>query len=119
MAKNIDDLINFATSTASIERYPTPANRLVKGTPEQINQTHFNVGDNFIVGEWGSEVGCWKTKYTENEFVYIISGKVILRDIDGREMMLQAGDKVCIPAGFEGEWEIVEAAKKIYAIYEA
>ena len=25
---------------------------------------------------------------------------------------------VCVPAGFEGEWEVLEPTRKIYVIYE-
>lgn len=31
---------------------------------------------------------------------------------------LGPGDKVCVPAGFEGEWEVLEHTRKIYVIYE-
>jgi uncharacterized cupin superfamily protein len=41
-----------------------------------------------------------------------------LRDCDGNELELTAGDKICIPAGFSGEWEVVEPTQKIYVIYE-
>jgi hypothetical protein len=118
MSKKISDLINFSNSTANKELYPTPKNRLVKGTPEQNNTLHFSTDEKFFVGEWGSEVGCWKISYTENEYFQILSGISIIRDNDGHELTVYAGDKVCIPAGFEGEWEVVEPTQKVYAIYE-
>lgn len=118
MTKKINDLINFATSSAKVERYPTDPDRIVKGAPEQNNCLHFSVDEKFFVGEWGAEVGCWKVSYKENEYFHILSGKSILRDTDGNELILTAGDKICIPAGFEGEWEVVEPTQKIYAIYE-
>ena len=45
-------------------------------------------------------------------------GKSILRDADGNEHELNAGDNFTIPSGFVGEWEVVETTKKIYVIYE-
>ena len=33
-------------------------------------------------------------------------------------MDLKAGDKLVIPVGFKGEWQVVETTKKIYVIYE-
>ncbi|WP_019528716.1 cupin domain-containing protein [Dasania marina] len=118
MAKKITDLVNFASSSAKVERYPTAEDRLVKGNPEQNNQLHFAVKDKFFAGEWGADVGCWKIKYSENEYFHILSGKSILRDLDGNELVMVAGDKICVPAGFEGEWEVVEPTQKIYVIYE-
>lgn len=118
MSKKIADLVNVATSTSKIERYATPDDRLVKGNPEQNNTLHFSTDDRFFVGEWGAEVGCWKVSYTENEYFHILSGKSILRDTEGNELTVVAGDKICVPAGFEGEWEVIEPTQKIYAIYE-
>jgi uncharacterized protein len=118
VSKSITDLVNFATSTATTERYPTPTEKRVKGQPQQNATTHFEVEDKFFAGEWGAEVGCWKVSYTENEYFHILSGKSIIRDQDGNEMELNAGDKVCVPAGFEGEWEVLEPTQKIFVIYE-
>lgn len=42
----------------------------------------------------------------------------MLRDLDN-EMELSPGDKVCVPACFEGEWEVLEPTRKIYVIYES
>ena len=118
MSKNITDLVTLAKSTVQIERYATPQDRLVKGNPEQNNALYFSVEDRFFVGEWGAEVGCWKVSYTESEYFHILSGKSILRDTEGNELTVIAGDKICVPAGFEGEWDVIEPTQKIYAIYE-
>ena len=119
MSKDLADVVNFATSAAQKERYATPEERLVKGNPEQNNTLHFSAEEKFFVGEWGAEIGCWKVNYTENEYFHILSGKSILRDCQGNEITLVAGDKICVPAGFQGEWEVIEPTQKIYAIYEA
>jgi mannose-6-phosphate isomerase-like protein (cupin superfamily) len=50
-----------------------------------------------------AEPGCWKIRYTENEFCPILNGRSILRDASGRESILEAGDNFVIPAGSEGE----------------
>ncbi|MCB1710459.1 MAG: DUF861 domain-containing protein [Halioglobus sp.] len=118
MSKTLADLVNFATSKAVTERYPTPADRLVRGQPEQHNTLHFAADNRFFAGEWGAETGCWKVRYTENEYFHILSGKSILRDLQGGEMVLEPGAKVCVPAGFEGEWEVLEPTRKVYVIYE-
>ncbi|KZX58323.1 transcriptional regulator [Halioglobus sp. HI00S01] len=118
MAKTLNDVINFATSTAETERYPTPEEKRLRGTPMQHATTHFAVDETFFAGEWGAEEGCWKVAYSENEYFHILTGKSILRDSAGHEVELNPGDKLCIPAGFEGEWEVLEPTTKVFVIYE-
>ena len=62
MSKGIADLVSFATSTAATEHYPTPPEKCVQGAPEQHATTHFAVDDRFFAGEWGAEVGRWRTE---------------------------------------------------------
>ena len=118
MTKTINDVVDFATSAAETERYPTPFEKRLRGTPMQHATTHFTVDDKFFAGEWGAEEGCWKISYTENEYFHILTGKSVLRDSVGNEVELNPGDKMCIPAGFEGEWEVLEATTKVFVIYE-
>ena len=42
----------------------------------------------------------------------------MLRDSDGSERALNAGDNFIIPAGFEGEWEVLKTTKKTYVTYQ-
>ncbi len=37
----------------------------------------------------------------------------------GRAKTLRAGDRFVIPAGFKGTWEVLEACRKIYVVFEA
>ncbi len=54
----------------------------------------------------------------EPEFCQVLAGRSILRDANGEERELSAGDNFVIPSGFTGEWEVVETTRKIYVIYE-
>jgi uncharacterized cupin superfamily protein len=109
----------FERSQADFSEYPTPAEKCVAGQPTQRSWNHFTSSDDkFFAGIWEAEPGCWKIRYTENEFCQILSGRSILRDASGKETTLEAGDNFVIPAGFEGEWEVVETTRKIYAIYQ-
>ena len=118
MSNAIKDHENYATSTDETETYPTPVEKQVKGSPGQNATTHFEVEDKFCAGECGAEEGIWIVSYSENEYFHILSGKSILRDNEGNAMELNPGDKVCVPAGFEGEWEVIEPTQKIFVIYE-
>src|SRR5262249_11534350 len=71
--------------------------------------------------------GCWprasgqpykaEVNYTEDEFCYILEGKVRLPDSAGKVEEYKAGDAFVIPTGFKGVWETVEAVKKYYVIH--
>ena len=69
-------------------------------------------------GVWEGEVGHWKVNYTEHEYCEIVQGVSVLRDVDGNAKTLRAGDRFVIPAGFSGTWEVLEACRKIYVVFE-
>jgi uncharacterized cupin superfamily protein len=119
MTKNIHDLTFFHESVPEFSEDVVAKEKCVKGQPTQKTWHHFTSDDEkFFAGMWEAEPGCWKINYTENEFCQIMHGKSILRDSDGNEHPLKAGDNFTIPAGFVGEWEVLETTKKIYVIYE-
>ena len=119
MSTSITDLVFFAEHEPEYSEAPTPAEKCVRGQPLQRTWHYFTSDDEkFFAGTWEAEPGCWTVSYTENEFCRILEGRSILRDTDGNERELKAGDDFVIPAGFSGEWEVVETTKKIYVIYE-
>ncbi len=112
-------IVFFDRHEADFDQYDTPAEKCIRGQPKQRTWNHFTSSDGkFFSGLWEAEPGCWRISYTEDEFCRIVSGRSILRGSDGAEIELSAGDNFVIPAGFEGEWEVVETTKKIYAIYQ-
>ena len=119
MSKSIHDLIFFDENIPEFSENLTAKERCDTGQPTQRTWHHFTSEDEkLFVGLWEAEPGCWKINYTENEFCQILEGKSILRDGDGNEHPLAAGDNFTIPAGFAGEWEVLETTRKIYVIYE-
>ncbi len=98
---------------------PVASERLIAGTPMQtVANAYSDAGNAFHCGIWEGEVGAWRVAYTEHEFCHLLAGEVRLRGDDGSETMLVAGDSFVIPAGFEGTWEVIEPARKLYAVYE-
>lgn len=117
--KNIHDLVFFDENVAGFSEEPVAAGKLVRGKPIQRTWHHFTSDDDkLFVGLWEAEPGCWKVEYTENEYCRILSGRSLLRDTDGNEHPLEPGDDFVIPRGFRGEWEVLEATKKVYVIYQ-
>ena len=119
MSKGIESLKFFDKSQPESFEYQVAQEKLLKGNPLQAAHNYYSSDDElFSVGIWESGPGAWKISYTEHEFTQLLSGVSILRDAAGNEVTLKAGDSVTIPAGFEGEWEVVEDTRKIYVIYE-
>lgn len=118
-SKSIADLVFFDTHEPEYSETLTAAERCVRGRPLQRTWHHYTSEDEkFLAGVWEAEPGCWRIRYTEDEFCRILSGHSLLRDASGQERQLVAGDQVTIPAGFAGEWEVVETTRKIYVIYQ-
>ena len=117
---SIEKLVFFAEHEPEFEESPTPAEKCVKGQPLQRTWHHFtNADGKFFAGLWEAEPGCWEVSYTEDEFCRILAGRSVLRDAKGQERILQTGDNFVIPAGFAGQWEVLETTKKIYVIYQS
>ena len=72
----------------------------------------------FFAGIWTSTKGKWPVDYREEEFVYLIRGKVRLTSADGTSRSYKAGDAFMIPSGFKGFWETLEPVRKYYAIWD-
>jgi uncharacterized cupin superfamily protein len=95
------------------------ADRLLGGDPRQRVWNHFSDSTGqFHVGAWSSTVGRWRVRYTENEFCHVTSGRMRITSASGVTQEFGAGQSFVVPAGFEGVWEVIEDATKLYAIFE-
>ncbi|CAN7178946.1 cupin domain-containing protein [Pseudoxanthomonas sp. LjRoot168] len=100
-------------------RAPVAAERVVHGAPRQALANAYSTQDErFHCGVWEGSVGAWRVQYTEHEFCHLLSGRVRLRGDDGSDVLLEAGQSFIVSAGFSGTWEVLETARKLYAIYE-
>ena len=112
-------IIPISHSTVGEPRTPVAAERLLRGQPTQaVGNAYSSADQAFHCGIWEGDVGAWRVRYTEHELCHMLAGKVRMIDNDGRETVVAAGDSFVIPAGFEGIWEVLEPARKLYAVYE-
>lgn len=119
IVKCISDLVLFNRNEPEYSEEETSPTRILRGNPLQRTWHHFTSDDGkFFAGIWEADPGCWTINYTENEFCQILAGRSILRDGEGNEMEVSSGDNFTIPAGFFGEWDVIETTKKIYVIYQ-
>lgn len=102
---------------AKIEK-GAPANPL-SGKPRTTTQNFYTDATGALFcGIWTSTKGKWPVEYKEEEFIYLIKGKVKLTAADGRSRTYKAGDAFVIPLGFAGTWETLEPIRKYYAIWD-
>ena len=112
-------IVRIPHSTLSGRPEPVAGERLVSGTPMQtMANAYSDTGNAFHCGVWESGVGAWRVSYSEHEFCHLLTGRVRLLDDSGSDTLLVAGDSFVIPAGFKGIWEVLEPARKLYAVYE-
>lgn len=117
--KTISDIVSFTNDKVAVEDYSTAPEKIIDGTHNQMVQKFYQSEDKqFLAGLWESDVCRFHVNFTEHEFVQIISGKLLIRDSKGNETLLQAGDSIVIPAGFIGQWHVLEYTKKLFVNYE-
>ena len=95
--------------------------RLAPGSPmpAQFVRNGFTDGTGrFFGGIWRSSPGAWRVSYTENELCVLTEGRVRITDDAGNTCTYGPGDCFVMPAGFQGLWEVLEPARKFYAIFE-
>jgi uncharacterized protein len=115
----------FAGAIALHEPLPAPQSyrpapeRIVSGDPAQRAWNfHSSPDGHFHCGIWECAVGKWRVVFTESEFCHLLAGEIVVTGDDGSEATFRAGDAFVSPAGFTGYWDVREAARKYYAIYE-
>src|SRR5215469_8177100 len=109
----------LAPPEARGEEYFLPAEKLIGGNPRQtLWQQYSDASGKFFAGAWHSEIGKWRVSYTEEEYCQILQGVSVITDTNGQRVTVRAGDRLVVPRGFVGTWEVVEPTKKLYVIYE-
>ena len=72
----------------------------------------------YRAGIWQSTAGKWHAFSGRNEFCHMLAGRVRLSDRAGNSKIFVAGDSFVIPPEFDGTWEVLEDARKLYVIFE-
>lgn len=113
------DIVRLDTDRVLHDRAEVPAEKMIHGDPMHAFANAYSDPSNvFHVGIWEGGPARWRIRYTEHEFCHMLSGCVRITDTRGVSIYVNAGDNFVIPAGFEGIWETLERARKIYVIFE-
>jgi uncharacterized cupin superfamily protein len=102
-------LVDSETSTEEVALKP---GNVYVGQKITFNDDH--TGDVRVrVGVWeADESRTYLENYPFTEYVYMISGRVVITNDDGSSNEFTAGDTFVIPRGFSGVWDIQERMKK-------
>jgi len=121
MATHISlSIFDFAAITVTGEASSPTGDRILSGAPVQTVRNLFaDSTGQFFAGTWSSTTGRWQVRYTENEFCHVLTGIIRITDEAGRVCTFGPGASFVVPAGFTGQWEVVEPATKVYAIFES
>ena len=97
---------------------PSPE-KILSGIPRsRLSNQYADPTQQFFCGWWSSSMGKWRVNYTEHEMCVLFEGRVRLESEDGERWEFRVGDAFVVPAGFTGTWEVIEACRKWYAIFE-
>ena len=114
----VADIIRF-TPLPEAESTRPAVERLLEGDPAQsIWNVYSDPSKQFHAGKWSSGIGSWRVRYSEHEFCHLLAGRVRITADSGRCCSFEAGDSFVVPAGFSGVWAVLEAATKLYVIFE-
>jgi len=111
----------FALSLAPLHGgyEPVPADRRVSGAPLTRYLSALTSADGRLdAGTWEGTAGSWRVNYTETEVCLLLDGRVRLIADDGQAREFTAGEAFVVPSGFQGIWEVLEPARKLYVIYQ-
>lgn len=90
---------------------------VLEGTPQAAITTFYASADERVqAGHWRCTPGRWTVAYDETEYCRIIAGSGAVIDSEGRRTPIAAGDEFVVPAGFTGEWEVIETMTKTYMV---
>jgi uncharacterized protein len=111
--------IAFAQQSTPPEYDYPRAERLVTGNPKRTTWNHYtNKTEEVFSGVWACEVGAWMIEMdaNEDEFFFVTEGRCRLTDENGVAVEACAGESLVIPAGFKGEFAVLEPITKHYMI---
>ena len=101
-----------------LEEYPAmDAEEVLEGGTGQRGEVFF-LGDELAVGAWEADASILAIRepLDYDEFVTVLSGKLILTDEQGTAEEYLPGDSVVVPKGFTGTWQMLGNFREIYVM---
>ncbi len=87
-----------------------------RGTPMAAVDTLATVSPGRAIGTWTCTEGAWPIdSKPETELFIVVSGRMRLVEAGGRAADFGPGDAGIVPRGWNGRWEVLEDARKVWA----
>jgi uncharacterized protein len=110
----MSDVVFFKGEQAQLEPSPINPAWVVEGKPIArsflVSKSLDGSGFTYL---WDCTAGVFHWHYDIDETVYIIEGSVIIRDDNGKEWRLTAGDHVLFRAGSHALWRVENYVRKV------
>jgi uncharacterized cupin superfamily protein len=111
------DITPYLASAATAELEDWGSLEEATGEPMQASGCYVWEGDGQSVGVWECTPGPSYWKQEENEFIYVLSGRMTVRPDGGEPLEIGAGDTAFFPTGWAGTWDIHETIRKVFVIF--
>jgi hypothetical protein len=111
-------LDNEKLAGVGLEEYPAmSAEEVLEGGSGQRGDVFF-VGEELAVGVWEADASTLAISepLPYDEFVTVLSGKLILTDKQGTATEYSTGESVVLPKGFSGTWQMLGNYREIYVM---
>lgn len=93
---------------------PWPSEFLLEGESKHWAEVLFR-GD-IIVEVYEAVPSKLKIVAPYDEFIYILEGKLVITDLEGKAYRFETGDRLVLPKGFEGTWETIGRYRELIIV---
>jgi len=101
--------------------FPAPDRAIGKAPRRLTKECHGAEGGALSMGEWECEPGAWKINFhpRRHEFFQVLRGRLQIISESGDILDFAAGEAGVIPAGFRGEFHVLDYVHKRYVMFDA
>lgn len=86
-------------------------------TPTWLEEFTSDVDRGVHTGFWRCDTGVSEWNFVDlGEVIHVLKGRMIVTEAGGQPVELSAGDVASFPAGWRGQWEILEPIEKFYVM---
>ena len=88
------------------------------GLKTKEEQTFNNADESFSLGFWESSKANIPSDWPYDEFMYVISGQILMIDEAGNSSEINPEEGIIVPTGWKGDFIVPQGVVKIWAIYD-
>jgi uncharacterized protein len=110
----IETNLSFSSGNANLEAAPINSAWILEGNPTARNRIISMSKDGMASSLiWECTAGKFNWFYDFDETVYVIEGSVLLKDSNGMQRRVSAGETVHFPVGAKVEWTVEKYIRKV------